>query len=70
MNTYKKEIDRVKQLLDRKNEEKKLQVRDEFGDEPEDIIDEEELSLLRETKDLKKGYRSEYDKVKNLKVDV
>jgi hypothetical protein len=25
---------------------------------------------LRESKDLKKGYRAEYDKVKNLKVDV
>ena len=70
VNTYKKEIDRVKGLLDRKVEEKKLQVRDEFGDEPEDIIDEEELSWLRESKDLKKGYRAECDKVKNLKVDV
>lgn len=26
--------------------------------------------LLREMKDLKKGYRENYDKVKNLKVEV
>ena len=63
----------MKSLIDRKTEEKKLQVRDEFGDgadEQDEIIDEEELNLLREMKDLKKGYRGEFDKIKNLKVDV
>lgn len=36
----------------------------------EDIIDEEELMLLKEMKDLKKNYRENYDKLKNLKVEV
>jgi len=70
VNTYKKEIDRVGQLLLRKQEEERLQVRDEFGEEPDQIIDEEELGLLREQKDVKKGYRTEFDKIKTLKVDV
>ena len=65
----------MKQRLDHKNEEKKLQVRDDFldpdNDVPEEvIIDEEELNYLREMKDLKKAYKEDYDKLKNLKVDV
>lgn len=36
----------------------------------EEIIDEEELMLLKEMKDLKKNYRENYDKLKNHKVEV
>jgi hypothetical protein len=37
---------------------------DEFGDEAEDIIDEEELVMLREMKDLKKEYRDMFADLK------
>ena len=79
INATKLEMDRVKARLDDKNHEKKLQMKEEFnsdafGDEEggavEEIIDEEELMLLKEMKDLKKGYREHYDKMKNLKVEV
>jgi kinesin family protein 6/9 len=48
---------------------------DAFGDDEntrgvEEIIDEEELMLLKEMKDLKKGYRENFDKMQNLKVEV
>ena len=48
---------------------------DVFGDDEnsrgvEEIIDEEELMLLKEMKDLKKGYRENFDKLKNYKVEV
>lgn len=36
----------------------------------EEIIDEEELMLLKEMKDLKKNYRENYDKLKNYKQEV
>ena len=36
----------------------------------EEIIDEEELMLLKELKDLKKGYRENFHKLKNLKAEV
>ena len=40
------------------------------GHPVEEIIDEEELMLLKEMKDLKRNYRENYDKLKNLKVEV
>lgn len=43
---------------------------DDEGAPHEEIIDEEELMLLKEMKDLKKSYRDNYDKLKNLKVEV
>lgn len=47
---------------------------DGFGDDDgngnEEIIDEEELMLLREMKDLKKSYRENFDKLKVLKTDI
>jgi hypothetical protein len=48
---------------------------DAFGDDDnnrgvEEIIDEEELMLLKEMKDLKKSYRENYDKLKNIKTDI
>jgi uncharacterized protein YlxW (UPF0749 family) len=48
---------------------------DAFGEDDntrgvEEIIDEEELMLLKEMKDFKKSYRENFDKMKNLKVEV
>jgi len=43
---------------------------DDEGAAHEEIIDEEELMLLKEMKDLKKNYRENYDRLKNLKVEV
>ena len=73
-------MDKVKERLDSKHEEKKAQMREEFqadafGDDEntrgvEEIIDEEELMLLKEMKDLKKNYRENFDKLKNFKVEV
>jgi hypothetical protein len=34
------------------------------------VIDEEELALLREMKDLKKGYRENFDKLKDAKLSI
>jgi hypothetical protein len=34
------------------------------------VIDEEELSLLREMKDLKRSYRDNYEKLKQAKVAI
>lgn len=80
INSTKLEMDKVKERLDYKQDEKKAQMRedfnsDAFGDDDntrgiEEIIDEEELMLLKEMKDLKKNYRENYDKLKNLKVDI
>lgn len=42
---------------------------DEFNDESEEIIDEEELVLLREMKDLKKNYRDAFATLSTAKED-
>lgn len=42
---------------------------EDFNDEPEEIIDEEELVLLREMKDLKKSYRDLFGSLKIAKED-
>lgn len=34
------------------------------------MIDEEELTLLRELKDLKRGYRDQYEKLRQVKVAI
>ena len=44
-----------------------------FGEDDvpqEDIIDEEELIMLRELKDLKKDYRDRFGKLKEFKNDI
>ena len=46
-----------------------MRIDDEFNDEPEEIIDEEELVLLREMKDLKKNYRDLFASLKTAKED-
>ncbi len=47
---------------------------DAFGDEDEvpneEIIDEEELVLLKEMKDLKREYRDNFSKLKGLKQEL
>jgi len=68
------EIDELKGRLDRKEEERKMRMRDEqirsedmFEDQAEEIIDEEELVMLRKMKDLKKMYRDSFGQLKNAK---
>lgn len=64
LNSAKLEIDNLKFRLDRKEDERKMRLRedlvradDAFDDAPEEIIDEEELVMLKKMKDLKKNYR-------------
>ena len=62
--------------LDRKENERKVRMRDEqlknedMFDQatPDDIIDEEELVMLRQMKDLKKVYRDNFTQLKNFKM--
>lgn len=66
--------------MDKKEEERKLQSKalkndldvDNFEDDMdnEDIIDEEELIMLREMKDLKRNYRDNFSKLKGVKSDI
>ena len=76
MNQNKGEIDALKRLLDRKEEERKVRQREEqlrqddmFEEQAEEIIDEEELVLLRKMKDLKKVYRDNFAQLKNCKME-
>ena len=72
LNDNKKEIDELKARLDRKEEERKIRLRDEqlersedmFEAQAEEIIDEEELVMLRKMKDLKKIYRDNFSQLK------
>ena len=66
--------------MDKREEERKLQSKalkndldvDNFEDDMdnEDIIDEEELIMLREMKDLKRNYRDNFSKLKGVKSDI
>ena len=67
--------------LEKKEDERKLQTKtmknemayEVFGDDDvpqEDIIDEEELIMLRELKDLKRDYRENFAKLKENKADI
>lgn len=74
----KRNIDSTKEKLDKKEEERKLEARvknqeELFDDEDgpnDEIIDEEELMLLREQKDLKREYRDKYSQLKSLKSEM
>lgn len=66
-NKAKKEIDSLKSQLESKNEEKQKSLE---LDEDEDVIDEEEYSMLKQLKEFKKVYRENFDKYKNLKGDA
>ncbi len=74
INGTKAEMDKIRERLDQKQEEKKHQIKDEFGmgeeEQYEEIIDEEELNLLKEMKDMKKHYKETFEKLKALKGDV
>lgn len=65
-NGAKKEIDTLKLKLDEKNEDRQKSLE---LDQEEDVIDEEEYSLLKKLKDQKKLYRENFDKFKALKSD-
>ena len=74
INKNKKEIDALKDRLDRKEEERKVRMNDEqlqqedmFEEAAEEIIDEEELVMLRTMKDLKKNYRDSFNALKEEK---
>lgn len=76
LNENKAAIDALKTRLDRKEEERKIRLRNEqlraddmFEEQAEEIIDEEELVMLRKMKDLKKIYRDNFTILKNCKVD-
>ena len=70
----------MKVKLDKKEEERKLQARamkndlamDNFDDDvdQEEIIDEEEMIMLREMKEFKRDYRENFSKLKGLKSDI
>lgn len=44
-----------------------MKADDDFGEAPEEIIDEEELVILRQMKDLKKAYRDLFSQLKHYK---
>lgn len=81
INASKAEMDRVQSHLAQKQDEKRAanQKGGEFEDENEMfgggqddgvVIDEEELALLREMKDLKRSYRDQYEKLRQVKVAI
>ena len=76
-NEYKKNIDAVKFELDKKQDERrenqKMQNLDDDEldeDGPQEIIDEDELSLLQRMKELKKNYRSYFNDLKAAKGQI
>jgi kinesin family protein 6/9 len=77
INSRKKEIDVIQAKLDKKEEERKLtqKAKNQFGEaddqeSEEVIIDEEELRLLKELKDLKREYRDHYGLLKSNKQEL
>lgn len=81
INTVKRSIDVLNDKLEKKEEERKMQskaLRNEMGFDAfeneevqaEDIIDEEELVMLKEIKDMKRNYRDNFSKLKGLKQEL
>lgn len=78
LNADKQEIDLLKIKLDRKEEERKVRQQqnhmttDDVFDTPnhEEIIDEEELVMLKQMKDYKKQYRDLFSKLKEKKMEL
>lgn len=79
INAIKGEIDKLQGKLEKKEEERKLNNRaarmqmDAFDDdegENDEIIDEEELVMLKDMKDLKRDYRDSYSKLKGYKQEL
>ena len=65
INNRKKEIDRLKEQLDKKRETQKAE-----GENVGDVIDEEEFAIIKELKDHKKVYKTNYDEYLALKSEV
>ena len=72
----KADIDALKVRLDRKEQERKVRLRedqlrqeDTFEEAAEEIIDEEELVMLKQMKDLKKSYRDSFNRLKAFKSE-
>lgn len=75
INQVKSVIDDLKRRIDRKEEERKLRMNQELhnmedGNASEEIIDEEELIMLREMKQQKKIYRDYFNQLKSQKAEV
>jgi kinesin family protein 6/9 len=80
INATKQELDRVSMRLQQKKDEnhaahaRDAQFDEDEGFSPTDqgglVIDEEELTLYREQKDLKRSYRDNFDKLKQAKVAI
>jgi kinesin family protein 6/9 len=66
-NRSKKEIDGLKTKLEEKNQERQQDLE---LDGEEEVIDEEEYSILKQLKEHKKVYRENFDKYKSLKSDA
>jgi len=62
VNEIKRQIDESKQQVD--------QIRSNKTEEEVDVIDEEEYSLIKQMKDLKKTYRDRFEKMKALKEET
>jgi len=73
INIGKKMIDNLKAQLDKKEEERRHDRRKQqidFDDDQldqEEIIDEEELTMLKDMKELKREYRNNFNDLKGLK---
>lgn len=66
-NKSKKQIDILKSKLEEKNQERQQDLE---LDGEEEVIDEEEYSILRQLKEHKKVYRENFDKYKSIKSDA
>ena len=82
-NTAKKELDTIKSRLDAKELDKRATMREDMmgyeedmdgqavdSSRPQDIIDEEELGLIQRMKEMKRVYRDNFDKLKQVKGQV
>ena len=59
----------MKAYLDRKQEEKEHQIKEDIEGEGE-VIDEEEFEHIKKMKELKKQYRADFEKLKTLKGEI
>lgn len=76
INVGKRMIDKLKMQLDKKEDERRLEKRQqdlEFDDDDQshqEIIDEEELMMLKDMKELKREYRDNFNQLKGNKSDL
>lgn len=68
-------IDNLRGQLDKKEEERrqekrKLELDFDDGNMDEEIIDEEELSMLKDMKELKREYRTSFNGLKSIKQEL